>query len=154
MSVESGSPVVLDTPVENAPEVTNERAESKEEEPEATTEASPTAATALSAAHAVAGEPSPQHSENAGSASEKAASPADQATTALPNPRAWVPLDVDYPKPPYGLESPVIEHLISQWSSDETKVFIACVVVGCAASSMQHNDCDRSPSLVLCMHML
>lgn len=49
---------------------------------------------------------------------------AEAANGARTVPFPWELLDDQLPKPPYGLENPVIEHLICQWSDDETKVSV------------------------------
>lgn len=49
-------------------------------------------------------------------------SPAGAGVAPRTTPFPWELLEDQLPKPPYGLENPVIEHLICQWSDDETKV--------------------------------
>jgi hypothetical protein len=44
------------------------------------------------------------------------------AKTGLPN--DWIECDEDYPPPPYGMRSPVIAHLLSNWTTDSNKVRI------------------------------
>ena len=43
----------------------------------------------------------------------------------------WAPYHDRHVLPPYGLDSPVVEHLLRNWTSDQKKV----IGVHCAASS-------------------